>query len=217
VAIVLNAYVTHRSFSWYVATTLYKDRMLDYGRWAVGAFTIGLGVFPVVAGLAALVRPRGVVRSERERAFVAVAAAGIAGFTWYTAVKAAYISTVFSTLTEERNLIYLAPILFAATALFIERPSLRVAPVLAAAALAGYVLVGTNYKMDVHLYNDAPGLAILQSANRNLGLTPHGARIVLLAVLAGSVALLLAPRVRRVPVRPLLVAAALFVLAWNLT
>ena len=217
VAILLNAYVTHRSFSWYVATTLYKDRMLDYGLWAVGAFTIGLGVFPVVAGLAALVRPRGVVRSERERAFVAVAAASIAGFTWYTAVKAAYISTVFSTLTEERNLIYLAPILFAATALFIERPSLRVAPVLAAAALAGYVLVGTNYKMDVHLYNDAPGLAILQSANRNLGLTPHGARIVLLALLAGSVAVLLASRVPRVPVRPLVVGAALFVLAWNVT
>src|SRR5205085_1061279 len=129
-------------------------------------------------------------------------------------------STVFSTLTEERNLIYLSPILFAATALALERPRLRVAPVLAAAALAGYVLWGTDYKMDVHLYNDAPGLAILQSANRNLGLTPHGARIVLLAVLGASVAVLLAPRLRRVPaagVRAVLVAAALFVLAWNLT
>ena len=167
--------------------------------------------------LAALVRPRGVVRSEHERAFVAVAVAAIGAFTWYTAVKAAYISTVFSTLTEERNLIYLSPILFAATALALERPRLRLLPVLAAAALAGYVLVGTNYKMDVHLYNDAPGLAILQSANRNLGLTPHGARIVLLALLAGSVAVLLASRVPCVPVRPLVVGATLFVLAWNVT
>jgi hypothetical protein len=216
-AIVANAIITHRSFSWYVATTLWKDRMLDHGLWAVGAFTIGVGVFPVVAGLAALVRPRGVVRTEHERAFVAVAVAAIGSFTWYTAVKAAYISTVFSTLTEERNLIYLSPIVFAATALALERPRLRLWPVAAAAALAAYVLVGTDYKMDVHLYNDAPGLAILQSANRNLGLTPHGARIVLLAVLAGSVAVLLAPRVRRVPVRPLLVGAAFFVLAWNVT
>jgi hypothetical protein len=217
VAIVVNSVITHRSFSWYVATTLWKDRMLDYGLWAVGAFTIGVGVFPVVAGLAALVRPRGVVRSERERAFVAVAVSAIAGFTWYTAVKAAYISTSFSTLTEERNLVYLSPVVFAATALALERRGLRLLPVLAAAALAGYVLVGTDYKMDVHLYNDAPGLAILQSANRNLGLTPHGARIVLLAVLVASVAVLLAPRVPRMPVRPLMVGAALFVLAWNLT
>src|SRR5947209_7735275 len=220
VAIVVNSVITHQSFSWYVATTLWKDRMIDDGLWAVGAFTIGVGVFPVVAGLAALVRPRGVVRSERERAFVAVAVSAIGAFTWYTAVKAAYISTVFSTLTEERNLIYLSPVVFAATALALERRRLRLLPVLAAAALAGYVLVGTNYKMDVHLYNDAPGLAILQSANRNLGLTPHGAQIVLLALLGASVAVLLAPRVRRVPpvaVRAIVLTAALFVLAWNVT
>ena len=31
--------------------------MIDYGLWAAGALTIGLGVLPVVAGLAALVRP----------------------------------------------------------------------------------------------------------------------------------------------------------------
>src|SRR5205085_11744315 len=102
--------------------------------------------------------------------------------------------------TEERNLIYLSPILFAATALALERPRLRLWPVVAATALAAYVAVGTNYKTDVHLYNDAPGLPILQSANRNLRLTPHGSRIVLLAVLAGSVAVPLAPRARRLPV-----------------
>jgi hypothetical protein len=220
VVIVVNSFVTHRSFSWYVATTLYKDRMIENGLWAAGALTIGLGVFPVVAGLAALIRPRGVVRTERERAFVAVAAASIAGFGWYTAVKAAYISTVFSTLTEERNLIYLAPVLFAATALFFDRPRVRPVPVLVAAALAGYVLATTDYKMDVHLYNDAPGLSILQSANRNLGLTPFGARFALYALLAASVLVLLAPRVRRVPawgVRALVLTAALVVLAWNIT
>src|SRR5919108_326401 len=99
------------------------------GAWWIGALTIGLGVFPVVAGLSALVRPRGVVRTERERAFVAVAAASVAGFAWYTAIKAAYVSTVFSTLTEERNLIYVSPVLFVATALFLERPRVRLLPV----------------------------------------------------------------------------------------
>src|SRR5207247_1533739 len=116
IVIVINSFITHRSYSWYVATTLYKDRMLDNGLWAVGALTIGLGVLPVVAGLAALVRPRGVVRTDAERAFVAVAAMSVVAFTWYTAVKAAFISTVFSTLVEERNLIYVAPALFAGTA-----------------------------------------------------------------------------------------------------
>src|SRR5439155_609779 len=190
--------------------------------WWIAGAALASAVAPLVKSQLAVVpavfvRARGVGRSERERAFVAVAVAAIGAFTWYTAVKAAYISTVFSTLTEERNLIYLSPVVFAATALVLERPRLRLGPVLAAAALAGYVLVGTDYKMDVHLYNDAPGLAILQSANRNLGLTPHGARIVLLGVLVASVVVLLAPRVRRAPARALLVGAALFVLAWNVT
>jgi len=220
IVIVLNSFVTHRSFSWYVATTLYKDRMLDNGLWAVGALMIGIGVLPLVVGLAALVRPRGVVRTEAERAFVAVAAFSVVGFGWYTAVKAAYISTQFSTLVEERNLIYIAPVLFAATALFFERPRLRVLAVAPPALLALYLLKGKDYKMDVKLYSDAPGFSILQAANRTLGLTPDGARIALLVVLAASVALVLGAsrvRTRDAVVRPLLVAAALFVLAWNVT
>ena len=45
------------------------------------------------------------------RAFAAYSAASIVCFSLYTAVKAAYLSTVFATLTEERNLIYLSPLL----------------------------------------------------------------------------------------------------------
>ena len=45
--IVVNAFVGHRSLEWEIATRLYKDRMLDYGLWAFGAFVIGLGVFPI--------------------------------------------------------------------------------------------------------------------------------------------------------------------------
>ena len=36
--------------------------MLDYGLWAAGALTIGLGIVPTIAGLASLVRPRGEAR-----------------------------------------------------------------------------------------------------------------------------------------------------------
>lgn len=218
--VVFNSIVAHRSWSWYVATTLYKHRMLDYGLWAVGALTIGLGVVPVVAGLAALAGRHGERRSREERAFVAVAAAALVGFGWYTAVKAAYVSAFFSTLIEERNLIYVAPVLFVGTALFLERPRLRPLAVLGAGALALYVVLRTDYKIDVHLYSDAPGLSILESANRNLGLTDGGAQVVLVLLVAATLALLLAPRLlacHAAVLRALLAVAAVFVLAWNLT
>ena len=103
----------------------YSDRMLENGLWAVGALTIGLGVFPTIAGLAALVRPRQERWTPELRAVVATCGALIFGFAWYTAVKAAFISTSFSTLVVERNLIYVAPLLFVGTAMFFERPYVR--------------------------------------------------------------------------------------------
>ena len=47
--------------------------------------------------------------------------AAIVGFGIYTAVKSTYVSTTFGTYTYERNLIYLAPLLLAATAFWLER------------------------------------------------------------------------------------------------
>jgi hypothetical protein len=218
--VVLNGLITHQSFSWYVATTYYKGRMIDNGLWAAGALVIGLGVLPVVAGLAALVRPRDEVRTPAERAFVAVAAASVLGFGWYTAVKASYISTVFSTLVVERNLIYLAPVLFAGTALFFQHPRLRPVPVALAAAFALYLVVTTPFKLDAYPYSDAPGLAIAQGANRNLGLAEGTIEAALVAAVAVAAVLCLVPLVlRRRPtvLRPLLAATAAAVLAWNVT
>ena len=50
-----------------------------------------------------------------------VTASAVLVFGFYTAVKAAFLSTVFSTVVEERNLIYLAPLCFIAMALALER------------------------------------------------------------------------------------------------
>ena len=47
VLVACGAYVAHRSRSWYVATTFFQGRMLDFGLWAAGALAIGLGVVPV--------------------------------------------------------------------------------------------------------------------------------------------------------------------------
>jgi len=218
VLIVFNAAVAAHSHQWLIATGYYRGRMIENGLWAAGALTIGLGVFPVVAGLAALVGQR---RTEADRAFAALFAAGLIAFGWYTAVKAAYISVVFSTLVEERNLIYIAPLLLVATAVWVERPRARWWAVAAAAGFALYLILTTPYKMELHFYADAPGLGVLQAANRRLGWTPEIAQQVLLGMLAGSICLLLLPNLlRRQRLRAagyVAAAAAVLALGWNVT
>ena len=218
--IVLNALISHRSFSWEIATRLYKDRMLEYGLWASGALTVGLGVFPVVAGLASLVRPRGEPPRRAVQTFTDVALASVLGFGFYAALKAAYLSAYFAERVVERNLIYLAPLLFVGTALVFERRRVHLAALGAASAFVAYLLVTTPLQMDVRLYSDAFGLAIVQAANRNRGWTPEHAETILLWMLLVSVIVLLLPLVVR-GVTPVLVAvfaaAAVGVVAWNVT
>jgi len=221
ILIVFNATVSAQSHEWLIATGYYRMRMIRYGLWAAGALTIGIGVLPVVAGLAALFRRRGEPRPQAERVFAAVFASGLIGIGWYTAVKAAYISTVFSTLVEERNLIYVAPLIFTAMAMWLERPRVRWWALAASAAFVLYLIVSTPYKMEFHFYSDAPGLAILEAANRHLGWTPHTARVVLLSMLVISVVLIALPHflgsARRKEVTAVVAAAAIGVLAWTVT
>jgi hypothetical protein len=218
--IVFSAVAGHYSGSWFVATGYYRGRMIEYGLWAAGALTIGLGILPVVVGLAGIVRPHGERRSPELRAFTAVLVAALVAFGLYTAVKAAYISTNFATRVEERNLIYLAPLLFIATALWLERPRLRVVALACAVGFAAYLIVSTPFQLDSVPYADAFGLSIVQMANRNLAFSDATVQWVLLAVLAISVVLLIAPRFlarRRQAVAALLAVTAVLVLAWNLT
>ena len=60
-----------------------------------------------VQNLQELRRRRGEPRPQAERVFAAVFASGLIGIGWYTAVKSAYISTVFSTLVEEQRSVLL--------------------------------------------------------------------------------------------------------------
>jgi multisubunit Na+/H+ antiporter MnhB subunit len=166
--IVVVAFVGHRSNEWSTATTLWKGRMVEYGSWAGGAFAIGVGILPAVALLAMLAVPR----SERERpgvrAFVVVSAGAVVGFGWYAAVKGAYLSTTFSSLIVERNLVYLAPLAFVATAYLLERGTAPLWAVVAAGAgvLGLVVWVPIERGLDNFPYYEAHGLAILALANR---------------------------------------------------
>ena len=53
-----SALMSTGSDEWARTTNFYKGRIIDYGLWATGAFTIGVGILPVIAALAGIVRRR---------------------------------------------------------------------------------------------------------------------------------------------------------------
>jgi hypothetical protein len=224
---VISGILSRRSHEWYGVTTLYKHRSLIMGNWAVGALAIGIGVIPLVAGLAALFRLPGEQPTRELRMVRSVAVAGLIGFGLYTALKASYLSTQFETRVEERNIIYIAPLLFVLTALVLERRRVNIDALIASSAyglyLVGYALyhvVKSPYEMGIQLYSDALGFSTLQQANRHLGLDTTGARVLLVCLLALGIALLLAPR--RFARQPRVGAAAtaalaVLILGWTVT
>jgi len=211
---------SHHSIQWLTVTRLYKHRIIVLGDWAAGSLAIGIGVVPLIAGLTALVRAPGETRSHEVRMFRCLALGGIFSFAMYAGMKAAYLSTDFATRVEERNLIYIAPLLFVGTALLFERRRANVLALLAAGAYAVYLMVGTPYFMDRQLYSDALGLAILEQANRYISWTPSIAQAVMLGIALGGTALLLAVVMLRRRARLAVVLAAALavgVLGWSLT
>jgi hypothetical protein len=216
-AVILSAFIGHHSLEWLIATRLYKGRVLNLGLDAAGALAIGLGVLPMIAGLGALWRVPGERLTRELSAFRSVLLAAVIGFGMYTAVKAAYVSTVFATYTYERNLIYLAPLLFAGTALWLERRRVHPAALAVSAGFVLYLLLSTPYDMGQDISYNAPGVAILQQGNRYLALDPTGAKIGLVALLAFSIGLLLAPRLLGRAGVWVALAVGAAVIAWNLT
>jgi len=215
--ILAGAFVSKRSLGFYVTTTFYQDRMLELGLWAAGALAIGLGLVPLIAGLASLVRPKGEEPRPGVEALATVTVASLLSFGLYAAMKAAYLSTVFATLTIERNLIFLAPLLFAGTALFLERRGGRWWAVVAAGCFALYLVRATPYSLTQYPNYEAHGLAIIAFANRILkwpaAEIEHALVVVTIAVTA---ILALLPRLRHRQVAALAAALVVaFTLAWT--
>ena len=216
------AFLGHRSNEWSTATTLWKGRMVDYGSWAGGAFAIGIGILPAIALLAVLAVPRRERERPGVRAFVVVAGGAVVSFGWYAAVKGAYLSTTFSSLVVERNLVYLAPLAFVATAYLFERGAAPVWAVLVAGALvlALVVWVPIERGLDNFPYYEAHGLAILALANREWA-WPLGrieTAVEALTVVGTVVLLLVGTRLRgrvATAAAPVAVATAVALLAWN--
>lgn len=218
-ALALSAAIGRRSNTWYVSTGFLKDRMLEYGLWAAGALAIGIGVLPLVAGLAALVRPRGEERALPRQTFTALAVAAIVAFGVYSAVKAAYLSTTLAIVVAERNLIYLYPILFTGTALLLERRRASLVALGAATGAALYLVTSTPYTLAQYPNYEAHGLAAAAFGNRIFRWPDATIETALVLVtLASAVALALFGRLR--PGWATTVAAVVigaFALGWSLT
>lgn len=215
----IGALANHHSYSWQIGAH-FHHRMFTYGLWAIGAFTIGVGVLPAVGALTWLLDGR--FRNVAERALAGSLIGAIIGFGLYTAVKASYLSTTFATRVEERNLIYISPVVFAATACWLISGRSRLIPLVVSSGIVGWLLWSTPYHNYEKFYSDAPGLSILQWLNQQWYFTTTDARRLLFGVLIGTIvyAVLreLSARRERFLHAGIAVAAALGVLgiAWNL-
>jgi hypothetical protein len=216
-----SAYMGRHSEEWATTTAFWKLRIFDYGVWAVGALAIGCGILPLIATLAVLVRPRADWRDPGLRAFGIVAASTIASFCWYAAVKGAYLSTVFSSLVVERNLIYLYPLLFTGTAVLFARRDARWWAVLPAGTVVLYLVTATPTRLDSFPYYEAHGLSSLSFLNREFHWTSGriDTALVVVVVVASLAALALRPLAGRsdASARAVVTTLAVLVLGWNLT
>jgi hypothetical protein len=217
-ALAVSAAAGHRSDAWYTATGFEKHRTLDHGVWSLAAMTIGLAVLPVVATVAAFASRK--VRATPEGlAFVTIGIAACVSFTAYAAVKGAFLSTRFADLIVERNVIYLVPIVVAATAAVLARPLATVPALAAGFVLALLLVLSAELRLEQYPYFEAPSLAIAALANRNFSWDAGDIQRALVVAAVVSVALLLARSSVRSRTAGLAIAvvAACCVTAWALT
>ena len=214
-----TAFIGHFSTAWRNTMLLYKGRIVDHATWALGALAIGVGILPVIAGVSALARPKGEPADQRTRGFVVTSVAALGVFVLYAGIKGAYNSTVFGTYVVERNLIYLCPILFAATALAFARGVGRVWAIAGAAIFTIYVVATTPLHLDFPYY-EAHGFSIATLANRKLGWAEGTINHVLVAVCVAALVVVVALKLLRphsVAFNAVAASAAVAVVAWGLT
>jgi hypothetical protein len=217
--LVFNRWLLHGNDPWALTSEFYRGWIWHHVHWSLGALTIGIGILQLLGTVCVLFRRPGEEQGPWERAFVAVLLSYLFWFALYTGVKAAYLQAKFATLVTERNLFYVAPLMFLATAIVLERRRVRPVPLAAGTALAAALVATTPLQLG-YPYFEAFGFSILTWANRApLYFSEHTLHRTLYVVVAVAAALLLAVRELRLP-RPAATAAlallAAGVVAWNL-
>jgi Dolichyl-phosphate-mannose-protein mannosyltransferase len=193
--LVLNKLFGHHSHEWATVTHQWKGRLWTLGMEATSALALGLGVLPFIGGLASLWLPDR--RSDPAwRAFAAFTASALVTTWTYTGVKAAYLSTVFATRVEERNLIYVQPLLLAGTAAWLCSRRRSLPASLAAWAVATWLVLHYGYQLDFP-YFEAPGYGIAAMANRAFPWNQHQIRLALAVIAALLLLVILFVHLRR--------------------
>ena len=217
--IVAGGALSSASHQYLLMTWYYHGRIFWHAMWAIGALSIGLGIVPLVAGIGILLRLPGEVPSRELRAFRCTFVAATLAFGLYTGIKGAFNQYEFATRVWERNVMYVAPLLFVGFAIWLERRRLNPWAAAFGIAFAAFLLGKTPYLMQFRFSSDSPGLAILSELNRRLSFTPTDAKILLYAILAVTALFMLAPQlVRRLPLATatgIASALAVLVVGWN--
>jgi hypothetical protein len=170
--------------------------MLRQARWAWGATIVGLGVLPAVIGIAMVVPAPGIRRTRGLAAFTSVLGASLLILTLYVAVKGTYQAATFEERIEERNLLYIAPLLTIALAHFAATRQIRVWALALAAALTAWAIASLPLNL-AGLEGDAPGLAILSRWHDDYELGVTSAHKILYGLIALSVLVGLTPLLLR--------------------
>jgi len=193
--LVLNKLFGHHSNEWATVTHQWRDRMWSLGMAATSALALGLGLLPFIGGLASLWLPDR-RKDTAWRAFAAFTGSALVTTWTYTAVKAAYLSTVFATRVEERNMIYVQPLLIVGTAAWICSRRRFLPLSLAAWAFATWLVVHYGYQLDFP-YFEAPGYGIAAMANRAFRWDQTAIKNALLVISAVLLAVILISHVVR--------------------
>jgi hypothetical protein len=189
--VLANAVLTPHSQQWDAVTHGWTHRMWTLGLTSFSALAIGLGLLPLIAGLASLWLP------ERKddpawRAFAAYTGSAIVLVGLYTGLKAAYLSITVFTRVEERNLIYLAPLLLVGTAVYFSSRRPWLPGVLAATAVTAWIVLHYGYQLD-YPYFESPGYGVAVLANRAWHWDQHTIRVALAVSCAVALAAALIP------------------------
>lgn len=213
--IVANQLATPHAHEWAVVSANWKGRIWSLGMQATSALALGLGLLPFVGGLASLWIPER--RADPAwRAFAAFAGSALLTVWMYTAVKAAYLSTLFATRVEERNMIYVGPLLIVGTAAWLSTRRRFLPGALVALAFTAWLVLHYGYQLD-YPYFEAPGYGIAALANRSWHWTQHKIRVGLAVSCLVLLVVLLLTALQRIPAavrRVTLVLALALTAAW---
>lgn len=181
------------------------DDLFRYAALALGPLAAGIAILPVLAGPAVL---------ARRDAFMPVFAAAVGGFVVYVAAKEAFLASrpaiyKLNDLLGERNLIYLSPVFFVATAIWMERRRVNLWALGAATAVLVAIFAWIPYVFAEESAPHSPTVVSISDIASGLSHPAVRAALIVGTIAAGAVLLL-----RRWEV---VAAVAVLVVGWSLT